>query len=125
MYHDLIKDTYDLPTSTVTMIKDLVKDEVDDIGNAKKVYEYVQGKTRYISVQVGIGGWKPFNASEVDKLGYGDCKALTNYTMSLLKAVGVESNYSVVYAGSSQKNIEDDFTSIQGNHVILNIPSEK
>ena len=124
MYHDLIKDTYDLPISTISMIKDLVRDEVNNVDKAKKIYEYVQNKTRYISVQVGIGGWKPYNASQVDKLGYGDCKALANYTMSLLKAADVKSNYTVVYAGSSQKNIEENFTSIQGNHVILNIPTE-
>jgi len=44
--------------------------------------------------------------------------------MSLLEAVNIESNYSVVYAGNSQRNIEKDFTSIQGNHVILNLPQE-
>ncbi len=124
MYHDLIKNTYDLPAATVSMIQDLVKDEPNNIAKARKIYKYVQDKTRYISVQVGIGGWKPFNASEVDKLGYGDCKALTNYTMSLLKAAGVKSNYSVVYAGGSQRSLEKDFAAMQGNHVILNIPQE-
>ncbi len=124
MYHDLIKDTYDLPANTISMIQNLVKDEPNDVAKAKKIYQYVQDKTRYISVQVGIGGWKPFNASEVDKLGYGDCKALTNYTMSLLKAVGVKSNYTVVYAGKSQRSLEKDFAAMQGNHVILNIPQE-
>lgn len=124
MYHDLIKVTHDLPEKTINDIQNLVKDETNDIDKAKKIYQYVQDKVRYISVQVGIGGWKPFNASEVDRLSYGDCKALTNYTMSLLKAANIESNYSVVYAGSSQKNIEEDFTSIQGNHVILSIPND-
>ncbi len=125
MYHDLIKVTHDLPEGTIADIQNLVKDESNDINKAKKIYQYVQDKVRYISVQVGIGGWKPFNASEVDKLGYGDCKALTNYTMALLKSVNVESNYSVVYAGSTQRSIEQDFTSIQGNHVILSIPNNE
>ena len=124
MYHDLIKHTHDLPASTTSMIQDLVKDEPNDIEKAKKIYQYVQDKTRYISVQVGIGGWKPFNASEVDRLGYGDCKGLTNYTMALLKAAGVKSNYTVVYAGKSQRSLEKDFAAMQGNHVILNIPTE-
>jgi len=124
MYHDLIKDTHDLPVSTIKEVQNMVKDEINNIDKAKKIYQYVQDKVRYISVQVGIGGWKPFNASEVDRLSYGDCKALTNYTMSLLEAVNIESNYSVVYAGNSQRNIEKDFTSIQGNHVILNLPQE-
>jgi transglutaminase-like putative cysteine protease len=123
MYHDLIKDTHDLPESTISMIQDLVKDETNDIDKAKKIYQYVQDKTRYISVQVGIGGWKPFNASEVDKLGYGDCKALTNYTMALLNAVGVKSNYCVVYGGDDIMSLENDFASMQGNHVFLNIPN--
>ncbi|MCF7559094.1 DUF3857 domain-containing transglutaminase family protein [Sabulilitoribacter multivorans] len=123
MYNDLIKDTYDLPETTVSMIKDLVKDEINDIDKARKVYKYVQDKVRYISVQVGIGGWKPFNASYVDEVSYGDCKALTNYTMSLLKAVDVESNYTVIFAGNSQRSLEKDFTAMQGNHVILSIPN--
>ena len=124
MYHDLIKSTHDLPANTISMVQELVKDEPNDIAKAKIIYKYVQDKVRYISVQVGIGGWKPFNASEVDRLGYGDCKALTNYTMSLLKAAGIQSNYTVVYAGKSQRSLEEDFSAMQGNHVILNIPQE-
>ncbi len=38
----------------------------------------MQGKTHYISIQVGIGGYQPFLASDVDRLNYGDCKALVN-----------------------------------------------
>lgn len=124
MYHDLIKTTHDLPQETITAINNLVAGETDDIEKAKKVYQFVQDKVRYISVQVGIGGWKPFNASKVDALGYGDCKALTNYTMALLNAVGVQSFYTVVYARGSQRSIEKDFPAMQGNHVILNIPQE-
>ncbi|WP_248722135.1 DUF3857 domain-containing protein [Seonamhaeicola sp. ML3] len=124
MYHDLIKDTQDLPASTLAEIKSLVKQDASDIEKAKVVYQYVQDKVRYISVQVGIGGWKPFNVSKVDELGYGDCKALTNYTMALLKAVGVESHFTILYARSSQRSLENDFASMQGNHAILNIPQE-
>lgn len=123
MYKDLIQVTHDLPASTISFIQNLVKDETNDIDKARKIYQYVQDKTRYISVQVGIGGWKPFNASEVDKLGYGDCKGLTNYTLSLLKAAGINSNYTVVYAGDSQRSLENDFAAMQGNHIILNIPN--
>ncbi len=125
VYDKLLQGTNDLPAATVNEVKALVKDEQDEFEKAKRVYEYVQGKTRYISVQIGIGGWKPFKASEVDRLGYGDCKGLTNYTMSLLDAVGVEANYTLVYAGDNQRSIDKDFASMQGNHVILSIPRQK
>ena len=124
MYNDLIKSTHDLPQSTIDIARNMVKNEETNLDKARKIYQYVQDKTRYISVQVGIGGWKPFNTSDVDNWGYGDCKALTNYTMALLNAVGVESYYTVLYAGNSKESIEPDFASMQGNHVILNLPQE-
>jgi hypothetical protein len=55
----------------------------EPIMKAKLIYDYVQQKSRYVSIQVGIGGWKPMDASDVDRLGYGDCKGLTNYTKAL------------------------------------------
>lgn len=63
-------------------------------------------------------------ASEVDELSYGDCKALTNYTKVLLDAAGVPSYYTIVYAGNSKRDLDEDFASIQGNHVILGIPDD-
>lgn len=83
----------------------------------------MQHKTRYISIQVGIGGYQPFPAEEVDKTGYGDCKALVNYTQALLKAAGINSYYCMVAAGPQKKSLIPDFASIdQGNHVILCMP---
>ncbi|WP_299835478.1 DUF3857 domain-containing protein [uncultured Tenacibaculum sp.] len=119
----LLKDKITLSPITIAKAEQLVKGLDSNIEKAKVLYEFMQNKTRYISVQVGIGGWEPIPAKEVDKLGYGDCKGLTNYTKALLNAVGVPANYSVVYA-QNRRDIDKDFTSMQGNHVILNIPNE-
>ncbi len=97
----------------------------DPIEKAKAVFQFVQENTRYISVQVGIGGVQPIPALEVDQLKYGDCKGLTNYTKSLLEVVGVTSYYCVVEAGKEIIDLEDDFASLeQGNHIILAIPTD-
>jgi hypothetical protein len=74
---------------------------------------------------VGIGGWKPMLASDVDRLGYGDCKALTNYTRALLDVVNVPSYNTVLYGDKYKRNIESDFVSTQGNHMILAVPNGK
>jgi len=97
----------------------------DPIEKAKAVFQFVQENTRYISVQVGIGGVQPIPALEVDQLKYGDCKGLTNYTKSLMEIVGVTSYYCIVEAGNEMIDLEDDFASLeQGNHIILAIPTE-
>lgn len=123
IYEDLLKNRKTLPPATVQMIKELVKNEKTDKDKARKIYQYLQDKTRYISVQIGIGGFQPIAASEVDRLGYGDCKALVNYMQSLLSAADIESLYCVVEAGSEKKSMNPKYASMtQGNHIILCMP---
>ena len=118
----LLSDVNDIPETTIARIKQLVSTEETNEAKARKIYEFVQDKVRYVSIQIGIGGWKPMPASDVDRLSYGDCKALTNYTKALLDAVGIPSYYTIVYGDKSHRDLDDDFASIQGNHVILGIP---
>lgn len=124
IHQNLLIGRAKVDTETKAIIEKLTAGVTSDREKAKIVYDFVQNKTRYISVQVGIGGYQPIPAEEVDRVGYGDCKGLTNYTMALLKTVGVESYYTVVQSGSKIVNFYDDFASLsQGNHVILNIPN--
>lgn len=126
VYNNLIKDRQTLPAEAIQEVNDLVKGITDDKEKLRKIYAHVQKKTRYISVQVGIGGFQPFPAAEVQKLSYGDCKALVNYTQSLLKVVGINSLYCVVNAGRMKKDMDPDFASMeQGNHIILCVPLKK
>lgn len=119
----LLLDTEELPEATIAKVKALVGTETDPIKKAKIIYNYMQQKSRYVSIQVGIGGFKPMLAKDVDRLGYGDCKALTNYTKALLAAVGVPSYHTVLYGDRDKIDMESEFISIEGNHMILSIPS--
>jgi hypothetical protein len=111
-----------LTSSTKLKVQELVKGVSSPMEKAKIVYKFMQDKTRYISVQVGIGGWEPIAANQVDKVGYGDCKGLSNYMKALLDAAEVTSYYTIVYAGE-KRDIDKEFSSIQGNHIILNLPN--
>jgi transglutaminase-like putative cysteine protease len=121
---NILKGTTDLSEETILKMKTLVGTETDPIKKAQIVYKYMQEKSRYVSIQIGIGGWKPMLASDVDRLGYGDCKALSNYTKALLKAVEVPSYNTLLYGNPRKRDIETDFVSMQGNHMILAIPNK-
>jgi hypothetical protein len=77
---------------------------------------------RYVSVQLGIGGWKPFPATFVDQKKYGDCKALSNYMSALLKAVNIPSCYAIINAGANQEPADPSFPNDRFNHIILCVP---
>ncbi|WP_281298139.1 DUF3857 domain-containing protein [Flavobacterium limnophilum] len=119
----ILTGTAELSEETKTKIKNLVGNEKDPIKKAAIVYKYLQEKSRYVSIQVGIGGWKPMLANDVDRLGYGDCKALSNYTRALLNAVDVPSYNTLLYGDRNKHDIQSDFVSMQGNHMILSIPN--
>jgi hypothetical protein len=122
----LLKDRNQLSDKTKFELHELVKNVTHPIQKTKFVYEYMQAKTRYVSIQLGIGGFQPFSALEVDEMGYGDCKALSNYTKALLNEVGIKSIYSEVYAGDLKPKFLYDFPGVnQGNHIILCVPFEK
>lgn len=124
MDSSLLSKTNELPETTKEKIIKLVENETDNKKKAEKIYQYVQDKTRYVSIQLGIGGWKPMPAKDVDRLGYGDCKALTNYTKALLEVADIPSYYTVIYNNPSKRDMSEDFVSMQGNHVILAVPFE-
>ncbi len=123
-HEKLLKGRDVLSQSTKDQITALVSNIEEPKEKAKAIYEFMQNKTRYVSVQVGIGGWQPSTAEEVDRLGYGDCKGLTNYTMALLKSQGIKSYYTIVDSQPDGKDLDEDFVAMQGDHVMLSVPFE-
>src|SRR5690606_3435474 len=97
-----------LPEATKQQILSLTKDLKDPKDKISAVYQFMQNKTRYVSIQLGIGGWQPFEASMVDSKGYGDCKALSNYTQSLLEVAGIKSHYAIIYGGKENRPVQKD-----------------
>ena len=122
--YNLIKGLDNLPQSELNKVSEITSRTQDPRERAKLIYEYVQSRTRYVSIQEGIGGYRPADATAVATNGFGDCKALVNYTKALLKAAGINSYYTSVKSGED-KNIRRNFVANQFDHIILMCPYGK
>lgn len=114
-----------LPESVRAKVHTLTDDLKTPNGKIRTLFAYMQQNTRYVSIQLGLGGWQPFDAASVATNGYGDCKALSNYMFSLLKEAGIKSNYTLIKSGAMNQDILADFPSQQFDHVILCVPQNK
>jgi transglutaminase-like putative cysteine protease len=112
-----------LPATTVDHLKKITAALNTREEKVKAVYEFLQNKTRYVSIQLGIGGFQPFDANVVDQTGYGDCKALSNYMVSMLGTLGIPANYVLISAGDDYTRLQEDFPSTQFNHAIAAVPN--
>ena len=121
----LINGRQELDEQTKLDVDKLMKNISDKREKIKILYKYLQSKTRYVCISLGIGGFQPMKASDVGKTGYGDCKALSNFMVSILKYAGIKANYCEV--GSGNKRItKPNFSNVsQTNHAIVCVPMKK
>ena len=123
--NNLYAKTTGLPEDKKQFYRDMVKEAKTDKEKAAILYNYMQNNMRYVSIQLGIGGLRPFPASFVDDKKYGDCKALSNYLKSALDAVDVKSNIVIIQGSTNPRNVWEDFPANYFNHAILCIPQPK
>jgi transglutaminase-like putative cysteine protease len=111
-----------LPREAEEAVEVLTRDVVGRRSRIKTLYGYLQSTTRYVSIQLGIGGWQPFDAEYVWKRKYGDCKALVNFMRALLEINGIVSYPVLIKHGDRLRGFIDGFPSNQFNHVVLCVP---
>ncbi len=114
-----------IDSETIVILKALTDSLPTLEEKTKAVYKFMQNKTRYVNIALGLGGFQPVAANIVDSKGYGDCKALSNYMRSLLKSIGIESFYTEIGSGDLKEIKFPDFASAnQTNHIILCVPNQ-
>jgi len=91
-----------------------------DLEKIQAIAQYVQA-IHYVSIQIGIGGYKPHAAAEVFAKQYGDCKDKANLMRAMLKVIHIDSYLVLLYSGDSTVVREEWPSPAQFNHCIIAI----
>lgn len=119
--NELLSGRDQLPEPVKAKLKELTAGCSTDREKVQTIYNYLGETTRYVSIQLGIGGLQPIAATDVCRAGFGDCKGLSNYTRAMLKELGIPSVYTVI--STDNERLLPGFSSVnQMNHVILQVP---
>lgn len=121
-YQGLNAEGLDLSPQRAEEIRSMTANLPADKAKAKFLYEYLQKNMHYVSIQLGIGGLKPFPAMFVDQKKYGDCKALSNYMVAMLKAVNIPAYYALIQGETNGEPADPAFPADPFNHIIVCVP---
>jgi len=95
-WYDALSGPRRLPDDAVAAkARELVAAVERPLDRIRSLAEFVQKDIRYVSIQIGIGGFQPHFASSILANRYGDCKDKATLLAAMLRAVDVDS-YPVI-----------------------------
>jgi hypothetical protein len=119
-YSDL-SDSQSEPNEAITQkTRELTARATTDLEKIQAIGQYVQA-IHYVSIQIGIGGYKPHAATEVFAKQYGDCKDKANLMRAMLKSIHIDSYLVLLYSGDSTVVREEWPSPAQFNHCIIGV----
>ncbi|PRX18130.1 transglutaminase superfamily protein [Orenia metallireducens] len=121
-YQGLIDNQYDVNDELRDKIKELIKGANSEEEKIKALYNYVTSQIRYVGLQFGESGYKPYPAVETFENKYGVCKEKATLLIAMLREIGVEAE-PVVINRSYNPDLEIVSPS-QFNHMIVYLPKK-
>jgi len=119
-YQNLTIGRRDPSPQLAQKVTELTAAEPTLLGKIQLLAEYVQKDTRYVAIELGIGGYLPHSAAETFNNHYGDCKDKATLLSAMLKQIGVDSNYVLINTERGAINANTP-PNLGFNHMILAI----
>lgn len=114
---EMMKQCFKLNDEQKRVIENIRDENQSEIQIARALHEYITDKTRYVAIEINIGGWKPTSSEETFERGYGDCKDLSVLYVSMLNHVGIESRPALVLTKDFGL-VDSLFPNLSFNHFI-------
>ncbi|MFH1903903.1 MAG: DUF3857 domain-containing protein [bacterium] len=95
-YADLTRDQMESSPEIKKIVASLTENKNTEIDKIEAIYNYVVKKIRYVALEFGIHGYKPYKACQVFSRKFGDCKDKALLIMTMLKEAGIPSEIVLV-----------------------------
>ena len=89
---------------------------------AALLYHWVEKNIKYVALEFGLGGFKPYKPRTVLRNLYGDCKDGATLLASMLRSVNLSAYLTLI---CSRGDVNPEFPALAFDHAIVAIPLEK
>ena len=98
--------------------RELTANSKTELDKIRAIGRYVQD-LQYISIQIGVGRFRPHSAAEVFAKRYGDCKDKANLMRAMLRTLKIEAYPVLIFSGDATYVREEWASPSQFNHCII------
>ncbi|MDD5308481.1 MAG: DUF3857 domain-containing protein [Deltaproteobacteria bacterium] len=95
----------------------------DERAKVAAIYDWVVTSTRYVGLEFGVHGYKPYRAPLVVSRGFGDCKDKASLLVTMLAQAGIAAEFVLVRTRSMGDVDEEPASLAVFNHAIAYVPS--
>ncbi len=122
-YWGLVKDQFIPDDEVRRRTAEITKGLKDERAKVKAVYDYVVQKTRYVALEFGIHGFKPYRCAQIFARGFGDCKDKATLIVTMLKELGIPATIVIVRSGMRGQFDTEPASLAPFDHAIAYVPS--
>ena len=122
-YRELVRPQLTLSPKLQKLARDLVKGKTSVRDKVAAIQNWVVKNTRYVGIEFGIHGFKPYKVTQVVERAYGDCKDKASLLIALLGEVGVKSEFVLVRTRDLGRLEGKPATLWAFNHAIAYVPA--
>ncbi|HEY0319855.1 MAG TPA: DUF3857 domain-containing protein [Pyrinomonadaceae bacterium] len=117
-YTELADPQVTLDDAIAGKARELTANSKTELEKIRAIARYIQG-LQYISIQIGMGRYRPHTATDIFAKSYGDCKDKANLMRTMLKAVKINSYPVLIFSGDPTYVREEWPSPTQFNHAII------
>lgn len=92
----LIKDQLQTDERLRQTVRDLVRGAPDTRAKVTRIYDWVVTNTRYVGLEFGIHGFKPYRVPQIVQRGFGDCKDKASLLYVMMREAGIDARIALV-----------------------------
>ncbi len=122
-YAKFIQDQWEVTGAVRAQVASLVKGLSSDEEKARAIHAWVARQTRYVGLEFGVHGYKPYKVRQIFERRFGDCKDKALLMTAMLREAGLDA-CMVLVRTRNLGAIADAPASLSAfNHAICYVPS--
>lgn len=122
-YWGLVKDQFVADDEVRRRALEITKDAKDDRDKVRAIYAWVVQRTRYVALEFGIHGYKPYRCAQIFARGFGDCKDKATLIVTMLGELGIPATIVIVRTGLRGDFATEPASLAPFDHAIAYVPS--